>query len=247
MFYTKGVDICNTKSMWNFLHDHFQYYTMNSWNRSKSIAHNVKLYNLKLEGDWTVAMKYLFDEADSGYLQMEIDEAIREFEAKHLYYKVGFNGCSGGYLVLYNVDNNCSVLPECVSEFDSYEDFKEEVKAGWNYWNVKDFNEELRDAVTIVREFDKLCDHLRDIVNEYSLKSFDADRLKSAVECFYCKYETDLGGLELTGPEMDHDRVKLNDIKHYFAFMHCFLECLGEDSKRIAVDSNNEYLWLKEN
>ena len=31
MFYKTGVDIANTKSMWEFLHNHFQYYTMNSW------------------------------------------------------------------------------------------------------------------------------------------------------------------------------------------------------------------------
>ena len=85
MFYKTGVDICNTKSMWNYLKDHFMYYTMNSWNRSESIANNVKLYNLKLEGDWTVAMRYLFDEADSGLLQMDIDNMIREFEEKNSY------------------------------------------------------------------------------------------------------------------------------------------------------------------
>ena len=247
MFYQTNVDIASTKSMWNFLKNHFQYDTMNSWNRQKSIANNVKLYNLNLEGDWGVAMRYIFDNNDCGGLQMLIEDEIRAFEEEHTYYKVFFNGRSSGYLVLCNVDNNCSVLPECVEEFDTYEEFKEEVKSGWNYWNVKDFNPELRETVEIVREFDRLCDHLRDIVNEYSLKSFDADRLESAVECFYCQYETDLSGLELTGPEMDHDRVKLNDIKHYFAFMHCFLECLGEDSKRIAVDSSNEYLWLREN
>ena len=83
MFYKTGVDICNIKSMWNFLHDHYTYYTMNSWNRSKSIAHNVKLYNLKLDGDWTVAMRYLLDEADAGDLQFYIDEIIREFEEMH--------------------------------------------------------------------------------------------------------------------------------------------------------------------
>ena len=32
MFYKKYVDISNVKSMWNFLHDHYQYFTMNSWN-----------------------------------------------------------------------------------------------------------------------------------------------------------------------------------------------------------------------
>lgn len=244
MFYVKGIDIASTKSMWNFLHNHSTYYTMNSWNRSKSIAHNVKLYNLKLEGDWTVVLRYLFDEADSGCLQMNIDDEIREFEEKYPYYKVGFNGRSGGYLVLGNSDNNGSVLPECVTEFDTYEEFKEDVKSGWNGYNVSDFNRELRDAVEIVREFDKLCDRLRDLVNEYSKKSFDADKLEDAVDRFNREYGDDLDDLALQPPELEGDKVVLNDIVYYHAFMHCFFECFGEDKKRIA--SNETHLWLKE-
>ena len=246
MFYVKGVDICNTKSMWNFLKNHYTYYTMNSWNRQTSIAHNVKLYNLKLEGDWSVAMRYLFDESDAGLLQMYIEDEIREFEHTNLYYAVGFNGRSNGYLVLYNKDSHDSVLPECVTDYDTYEDFKEDVKSGWNNWNVKDFNKELRDAVEIVREFDKLCDRLRDLVNEYSMKSFDVDKLEQAVERFEDEYFSDLSKLGLTGPSMEDDRVRLNDIAHYNAFMQCFIRCLGEDYNRIATDSEDKYLWLKE-
>lgn len=245
MFYTKGVDIASTKSMWNFLHNHPTYYTMNSWNRSKSIAHNVKLYNLDLDGDWTVVMRYLFDEADSGCLQMNIDDMIREFEEKYPYYKVFFNGRSGGYIVLGSADNNGSVLPECVADYDTYEDFKEDVKSGWNGYNVSDFNRELRDAVEIVREFDKLCDSLRELVNDYSKKSFDVDKLEDALVRFGDAYGDDIDALALDGPELEYDRVKLNDIADYAAFMHCFFNCLGDDAKRAAT--NNGYLWLKEN
>ena len=247
MFYVKGVDIASTKSMWEFLHNHFTYYTMNSWNRQKSIANNVKLYNLDLEGDWTVAMKYLFDESDAGLLQMYIDDEIREFERKYPYYEVASNGRSGGYLVIYEKQGHASLLPECVSEFETYEDFKEEIKAGWNYWDVKDFNKELRDAVEIVREFDKLCDRLRDLVNEYSKRSFEVDKLEQAVERFNDEYFSDLSKLSLTGPSMEDDRARLNDIAFYNAFMQCFVRCLGEDYNRIATDSDGKYLWLKEN
>ena len=243
MFYKTGVDICNTKSMWNYLKDHFMYYTMNSWNRSESIANNVKLYNLKLSGDWTVAMRYLFDEADSGLLQMDIDNMIREFEEKNSYYKVFFNGRSGGYLVLCDSDNK-SALPPCVTDYDTYEDFKEDVKGGWNGYRVSDFDRELRDAVEIVREFDRLCDNLRDLVNEYSKRSFDVDKLEDALMRFNDVYGNDLDELELMPPEMEDGRVKLNDITYYQAFMHCFVNCLGEDKTRAAI--NNGYLWLKE-
>lgn len=244
MFYTTGVDVASTKSMWEFLHNHFQYYTMNSWNRQKSIAHNVKVYNLKLEGDWTVAMRYLLDESDAGFLQMYIDDEIRAFEEEHRWYKVGFNGRSGGYIVLYNANDNCSVLPECL-DYDTYDDFKTE--AHWNGYRVTDFDRELRDTVEIVREFDKLCDRLRDIVNEYSKKSFDVDKLEQAVERFDDEYFSDLSKLGLAGPCMEDDRVRLNDIAYYNAFMQCFIKCLGEDYSRVATDSDGKYLWLKEN
>lgn len=245
MFYKTGVDIANTKSMWNFLHDHFTYYTMNSWNRSKSIANNVKLYNLKLEGDWTVAMKYLFDETDCAGLQTFIEDEIREFEEEYPWVSVFSNGRSGGYLVLGTKNNNGSVLPDFITDYNTYEDFKQDTKEYYGSC-VKDFDRELRDTVIVVREFDKLCDRLRDLVNEYSKKSFDVDKLEQAVERFDDEYFSDLSKLGLTGPCMEDDRVKLNDIAHYNAFMHCFIKCLGEDYNRIATDSEDKHLWLRE-
>ena len=246
MFYKTGVDICNTKSMWNFLKNHYTYYTMNSWNRSQSIANNVKLHRLNLDGDWTVAMRYLFDEADSGCLQIFIEDEIREFEEENPYYKVFFNGRSGGYLVISEKQGHGSVLPSCVNDYDTYEDFKQGVKDSWYEERVSDYTRELREAVEIVREFDKLCDRLRDLVNEYSKRSFEVDKLEQAVERFNDEYFSDLSKLSLTGPSMEDARVRLNDIAFYNAFMQCFVRCLGEDYNRIATDSDSKYLWLKE-
>ena len=246
MFYKTGVDICNTKSMWNFLKNHYTYYTMNSWNRSQSIANNVKLHRLDLDGDWTVAMRYLFDEADAGLLQMYIEDEIREFVDENPYYEVFFNGRSGGYLVISEKQGHGSVLPSCVNDYDTYEDFKQGVKDSWYEERVSDYTRELREAVEIVREFDKLCDRLRDLVNEYSKRSFEVDKLEQAVERFNDEYFSDLSKLSLTGPSMEDDRVRLNDIAFYNAFMQCFVRCLGEDYNRIATDSDGKYLWLKE-
>lgn len=243
MFYKTGVDIASTKSMWNFLKNHYTYYTMNSWNRSESIAHNVKLYHLNLEGDWTVAMRYLFDESDAGLLQMYIEDEIREFVDENPYYEVFFNGRSGGYLVICEKQGLGSILPDCL-DYDTYEDFKTEVH--WDGYRVTDFDRELREVVEIVREFDKLCDRLRDLVNEYSKKSFEVDKLEQAVERFNDEYFSDLSKLSLTGPSMEDDRVRFNDIAFYNAFMQCFIRCLGEDYDRIATDPDCKYLWLKE-
>lgn len=249
MFYKTKVDIANTKSMWNFLKEHFTYYTMNSWNRQESIANNVKLYNLNLDGDWTVAMKYMFDEADSGGLQDIIDGEIQAFNEEHYpNYRVGFNGRSSGYLVIYNADDNCLVLPEFVTDYDTYEDFKEQVRCGWlgNCYcsRISDYKDELRQAVELVRDFDRLCDRLRDIVNGYSLRSFDVDKLEDALARFENAYYSDLEKLNLAGPELDGDKIKLNDIQDYNAFMTCFFDCFGDDRRRVTY--NDTHLWLKE-
>ena len=242
MFYTYGVDIANTKSMWEFLHNHFTYNTMNSWNGLKSIANNVKLYKLNLEGDWSNVIRYLTDVGDCGGLQDIIDGELRAFDEKYYpNYRVGFNGRSNGYLVIYNGDNNRSVLPECVAYYENYEDFKYETRDCGE--NVSDYKYELREAVQVVRDFDKLCDNLRDIVNEYSKRSFEEDKLGDAVDRFYSEYGDDLDDLNIQGPEVDGNKVRLYDISYYHAFMDCFFRCFGDDGRRIDFDS--EYLWLK--
>ena len=114
LFQKTGVDICSAKSMFNFINEHYTYFTLNSWNQLQSIAHNVKLYNLQLEGDWCVAMDYLFSENDIGDLQFEIHMMIKDWEADHPGYLLGFNGRTSGYLVMYNKDNNRSIVPDCL-------------------------------------------------------------------------------------------------------------------------------------
>ena len=248
MFYKTNVDIANTKSMWNFLKEHFTYYTMNSWNRQESIANNVKLYNLNLDGDWTTVLDYLRDAEDCGGLQDMIDGEIQAFNEEHYpNYRVSFNGRSSGYLVLYNADDNCSVLPPCVTSYDTYEDFKEDIKAYWNGYNVSDFKQELRDAVELVREFDKLCDTLRDIVNGYSTSNFNVDKLDYTIDYFYACYGEDLEILGIAGPTLEGDKVRLNDIAYFKSFMYCFVNCFGDDAAKVRGDDDNKYLWLKEN
>lgn len=245
MFYTYGVDIASTKSMWNFLKEHFTYSTMNSWNRQESIANNVKLYKLNLKGDWAKVIQYLVDVGDCGGLQLAIDDEIMAFNEEHYpNYRVGFNGRSNGYLVLYNSDNNMSVLPPCVTTYENYEDFKEDVKSYWNGYRVSDFDYELRQAVELVRDFDKLCDRLRDIVNEFSTRNFEEDKLADAVERFYSAYGDDLEFLDFEGPKFDGCRIKLNDTINLNAFMTCLFDCFGDDRSRVVYDDT--HLWLED-
>lgn len=149
------------KSMYLFLKNHFRYYTMNSWNCLKSIANNVKLYNLDLEGDWCNAYQILIDNN-----WIDLEWLIKDFEEKHKWFYVGFNGRSGGYLVLYDKSGNGSILPKYIEDTTDYEDFKQYAKE-YGY-NVKDFKNDLMYYVEVVQDFDKLCDNMRLAVNEMS-------------------------------------------------------------------------------
>ena len=187
LFQKAGVDICNPKSMFEFINNHFTYYTLNSWNGLQSIANNMKLYNLGLEGDWTTVLDYLYDEEDIGGIGFQIRDLVDEWEANHPGYSLGWNGRSGGYLVIYNHDrrngtvNFRNILPEDLTGFDNYEEFKETIKDYYG-WNVKDMVPELREYTQLIRDFDKLCEDLRDLANEYSTLDYEAEKLAAEAE-----------------------------------------------------------------
>lgn len=168
LYYKSGVDISSTKSMCEFLLNHFQYYTMNSWNGLKSIANNVKLYNLQLEGDWAQALELLYNEGDFAWLYaQDLGDKIAAFQLAHPDYEVGFNGRSDGYLVLYRKTGFRNILPNYLDGFKTYEEVKDYLKDFGDA--ISNYKYELRELTNLVRDFDKLCDDLRDITNEYSL------------------------------------------------------------------------------
>ena len=183
-FYKTGVDICSVKSMFNFINNHFKYWTMNSWNRLESIANNVKLYNLGLDGDWGTALDFLYDEDDCGDLQYQLRELVRDWERKHPGYTIGYNGRSDGYLVIYNHDkergtvNFRNILPEYLTGYDTYEEWKESIRDSWygsrDY--VSNYTRELREYTELIRDFDRLCDDMRSVVNEYSQMDYEAQK-----------------------------------------------------------------------
>ena len=214
MFYQKGIDITNAKQMWNFLHDHYQYYTMNSWNGIKSIANNVKVYNLKLSGNCYNALTFLQDDD-----YFTVNMMISDWEADHPNYRVGFNGRSGGYLVLYNDGNSKSILPCIIEDFDSYEDFK-------SWYRVKDYMYDLREYTKLVQDFDKLCDQLRDYVNTLSTKDFAVMALERTVDLFNENYYDDLAYL-------GYDELVVRDGKVDISEIHQ-LSCLYEAFCRLA-------------
>jgi hypothetical protein len=98
------------KNMIEYLVGHFRYNTMNSWNRSTSYAHKIKLHNLQFPSKevesraWDIIGCEDVDGAFDG-----INQLILEFtDSQSGCYTAGFNGRSGGYLVLYRSERRPS-------------------------------------------------------------------------------------------------------------------------------------------
>jgi len=107
------------EEMISFLAGHFRYHTTNPWNKATSYAHNMKIY--------TFPDKY----HDKLYELLNVPEMydnhinplVYDFDKKHNYkWQAGFNGRSGGYLVLYEggvkpeTDTQWYRCPKCWSE-----------------------------------------------------------------------------------------------------------------------------------
>jgi hypothetical protein len=219
MFYVKGIDITNDKQMFNFLKNHYQYYTLNSWNGLKSIANNVKVYNLKLSGNCYNALTFLQDDNYDN-----LNSMIEDWEYEHRGYKVGFNGRSGGYLVLYNADDNRTVLPDEVDYNDDYESYKEMCRE--YFGSVKAARYKLVEMVKLVQDFDKLCDQLRDYVDHLSTQDFAARALERTVDLFNENYYDDLAYLGYSELVVENGKVDISEIRQ--------LDCLYEAFCRMA-------------
>jgi len=86
------------KQMIGFLSHHFRYDTAGGWNRSTSYAVNLKIHKV-IPREFQNRAYELIGQAG---IYKAIDELINDFNVAHDWqYQAGFNGRSGGYLVLY--------------------------------------------------------------------------------------------------------------------------------------------------
>lgn len=78
------------------------YATMNSWNNQDSLAYNLKVYNVIRKDLRNKAYEIMSDDNLSAEIYDTISCMIDDFQRACDYeYTAGFNGRSGGYLVLY--------------------------------------------------------------------------------------------------------------------------------------------------
>lgn len=112
MYYQK-VKKSSRKEMVSFLENHFRYYTMNSWNRCSSYAHNVKIHNLLLTPEQNDKFFELMGEGLLDTFWQDVEALFIEEFRNETWCTVGTNGRSDGYLVLYD----CKKEP---SQYKSY-------------------------------------------------------------------------------------------------------------------------------
>lgn len=227
MFYKKGIDITNDKQMFEFLAGHFTYPTLNYHNYQYSIANKVKLYELNLSGDWYTALSLL---ENGEYETLGI--MIRDWEIEHPGYGVYFNGRSDGYLVLKEESFNGNILPDIITDSENYEEYKHGCRE--DYGSVKAGRDDLVFYTNLVRDFDRLCDELRDYCDKLSQLKFEVIEMEKSVERFNTEYEDDLDLLGFKQLHCDEDgKVDISEI--------CTIKSLAEAFFRVADRSNSGY------
>ena len=136
-FYQK-INKRDKQEMIDFLQNHFRYDTMSSWNNSTSYANKVKV--------WDVIPGHLQDNAfelleTDMFYELHINWLLEDFDMENAGYSAGFNGRSGGYIVLYH---------------DQYPGRDIDQSATFEDWEMF----ELRDRVDLVQAFDKMCENV---------------------------------------------------------------------------------------
>lgn len=135
------------KAMIAYLSGHERYDTMNSWNRSTSYAHCIKVDRLGLAPKNVMSCLEMLDvpEAFDGFY-----EALSDFEREHDHHRwqISQNGRSNGYLVLIQggEHEDGRVFCQPGRSLDMEEDF--------TTWETKD----LRGRVDLVWDFDQACE-----------------------------------------------------------------------------------------
>ncbi|MDF7822817.1 hypothetical protein P4B35_02230 [Pontiellaceae bacterium B12227] len=184
--YYEKVDMRSRKAMVGFLAGHFRYNTMNSWNRSTSYANCVKVHRLDLPSE---IMDKAFEMLDCSEIYDVFSRLLRDWADAHDWeWQAGFNGRSGGYLVLYHggLDwknartakcDHCGKLTwhkkatPCTSDYcnGTLQVLEKPVpqifsQPGKPVDQDEDFSEwdieTLRERVKLVQEFDQLCDQI---------------------------------------------------------------------------------------
>ena len=160
-FFNKTNKNMSLRQKFDYIHNHFYYYTMNSWNETKSLANNVKIYNLPLTKDQKDKFFELYCDANLiDEMYFHINSVLEDFALENEF-EIAFNGRSDGYLVAYNKNNNSNVIDEDLIDFESYDEVIKYYKEYYS-WSFRDCQAELKSKIErnfeICVLFDDCCD-----------------------------------------------------------------------------------------
>ena len=142
------------KEMVEFLENHFRYDTMGPYNNSTSYAVNVKIYKFVPNELQDRAYELI----EQGDVYDAINDELEAFAENHNYeWQIGFNGRSGGYMVLYQGGRheNGQIYSKPGLSTDQGEDFD-----GWS-------KPEVLERYRLVRDFDGVVNECKKIFLAY--------------------------------------------------------------------------------
>ena len=202
--FEQKVKRSSRKDMISFLSEHFRYFSMSSWNKVTSYANNVKIHNLPLTSEqknkaYDLIVSYFYD---------NINDRLEDFGSENNYYwQAGFNGRSGGYIVLVNggrrlsehksyctdcgqrnftaVEENNNICGRCGKPKRVNHTFYEVyTQPGKGVDMNEDFSDwtmaDLKDRVDTVCQFDRMCDKcLSELI--YTVEHFEVEEEEEEV------------------------------------------------------------------
>jgi hypothetical protein len=188
-YFYQDVDGRARQGMIDFLSQHFRYDTMNSWNRATSYAHCVKVHRLGLP---SAESGKAYDVLQAAEVREAWQPVMDDFTDNwNGCATIGFNGRSGGYLVLYESEyqdsgyrsfcNRCGQRNYQAAAAQSCRCRRCGAESRVNYvvpprklvtWpgrgmdESRDFSDwplsHIRERVRLVQAFDRACDQIRD-------------------------------------------------------------------------------------
>lgn len=167
VFYT-GMKEKTLEEKFEYIKSHYTYNVMDSWNGLRSIANNVKVWNLNLSEKQENTFFELVD-IDNNYIYDFLTTTINDFE-KLTGTDVFFNGRQGGYLVITpdfdQYKQRINVLDlffdDSIYYYDTFKEFKKESLDSDYGKSNKDINYNLEKCYYLLKSFDLLCDLLRE-------------------------------------------------------------------------------------
>ena len=173
----------------DYIKNHFTYWTMNSWNGKTTIANNIKIYNLPLTKEQRDrAYEIIGDENLCNELwDLYLNTYIYDFKRLHNdCYEMYINGRSDGYIVVNGL-RGCLVMSEYINDADTYKQLVADIKHyyGCTYAEAqREARQQIEESFALIVDFDDTCDKMLDEFI-YVIDNVNTETKTYTKECTY--------------------------------------------------------------